>query len=89
VIGWCGRSECRGASRRARGEKFTEGTLITDEVLAQIEALNPLAPLHNPGETSAGIREMRRLFPAAPTSGVDTAFSSHAAGLRLSLWVAL
>ena len=25
------------------GEKFTEGTLITDEVLAQIEALNPLA----------------------------------------------
>ncbi len=26
------------------GEQFTEATLITDEVLAQIEALNPLAP---------------------------------------------
>ena len=56
------------------GEKFTEGTLITDEVLAQIEALNPLAPLHNPVNV-AGIREMRRLFPAVPHVAVfDTAF---------------
>src|SRR6185503_12477116 len=56
------------------GEKFTEGTLITDEVLAQIEALNPLAPLHNPVNV-AGIREMRRLFPAMPHVAVfDTAF---------------
>ncbi|HTQ51212.1 MAG TPA: acetate/propionate family kinase [Candidatus Acidoferrales bacterium] len=56
------------------GEKFTEGTLITDEVLAQIEALNPLAPLHNPVNV-AGIREMRRLFPAVPHIAVfDTAF---------------
>ena len=56
------------------GEKFTEGTLISDEVLAQIEALNPLAPLHNPVNV-AGIREMRRLFPAVPHVAVfDTAF---------------
>ncbi len=56
------------------GEKFTEGTLITDEVLAQIEALNPLAPLHNPVNV-LGIREMRRLFPAVPHVAVfDTAF---------------
>lgn len=56
------------------GEKFTEGTLLTDEVLAQIEALNPLAPLHNPVNV-AGIREMRRLFPAVPHIAVfDTAF---------------
>ena len=56
------------------GEKFTEGTLITDDVLAQIEALNPLAPLHNPLNV-AGIREMRRLFPAVPHIAVfDTAF---------------
>ncbi|MFL5240885.1 MAG: acetate/propionate family kinase [Gemmataceae bacterium] len=56
------------------GEKFTEGTLITDDVLAQIEALNPLAPLHNPVNVS-GIREMRRLFPAVPHVAVfDTAF---------------
>ena len=56
------------------GERFTEGTLITEEVLAQIEALNPLAPLHNPVNV-AGIREMRRLFPAVPHVAVfDTAF---------------
>jgi acetate kinase len=56
------------------GEKFTEGTLITDEVLAQLEALSPLAPLHNPVNV-AGIREMRRLFPAVPHVAVfDTAF---------------
>src|SRR6185369_8016291 len=56
------------------GEKFTEGTVITDEALAQIEALNPLAPLHNPVNV-AGIREMRRLFPAVPHVAIfDTAF---------------
>ncbi len=56
------------------GEKFTEATLITDEVLEQIEALNPLAPLHNPVNV-AGIRDMRRLFPAVPHVAVfDTAF---------------
>jgi acetate kinase len=56
------------------GEEFTEGTLITDDVLARIEALSPLAPLHNPLNV-AGIREMRRLFPAAPHVAVfDTAF---------------
>jgi len=56
------------------GEKFTEGTLITDEVLAQIEALNSLAPLHNPVNV-AGIRDMKKLFPAVPHVAVfDTAF---------------
>jgi acetate kinase len=56
------------------GEKFSESTLIDDEVLAQIEALNSLAPLHNPLNV-AGIREMRRLFPAVPHVAVfDTAF---------------
>ncbi len=56
------------------GEKFTEATLITDEVLARIEALSPLAPLHNP-VNAAGIREMRKLFPAVPQVAVfDTAF---------------
>jgi len=56
------------------GEKFTEGTMVTDEVLAQIEALNPLAPLHNPVNV-AGIRELRRLLPDVPQVAVfDTAF---------------
>ncbi len=56
------------------GERFTEATVITDEVLAQIEALNPLAPLHNPVNVK-GIREMQRLFPAVPHVAVfDTSF---------------
>jgi acetate kinase len=56
------------------GERFSEATVITDDVLAQIEALNPLAPLHNPVNV-AGIREMRRLFAAAPQVAVfDTSF---------------
>ncbi len=56
------------------GEKFTEGTLITDEVLAEIDAMSPLAPLHNPVMVM-GIREMRRLFPSVPHVAVfDTAF---------------
>jgi len=56
------------------GEKFTEGTLITDEILTEMEKLNSLAPLHNP-VMLAGIREMRRLYPAVPHVAVfDTAF---------------
>src|SRR4029450_6604036 len=56
------------------GEKFTEATLLTDELVAEIEKLNPLAPLHNP-VIIAGIREMRKLFPGVPHIAVfDTAF---------------
>lgn len=56
------------------GEKFTEGTLITDEILVEMEKLNPLAPLHNP-VMLAGIKEMRRLYPSVPHVAVfDTAF---------------
>lgn len=56
------------------GERFTEATLITDDVLTQLDALSPLAPLHNPVNI-AGIREMRRLLPAVPHVAVfDTAF---------------
>jgi acetate kinase len=56
------------------GEKFTEATLLTDELVTEMERLNPLAPLHNP-VIIAGIREMRKLFPAVPHVGIfDTAF---------------
>ena len=56
------------------GEKFTEATLLTDELVTEMEKLNPLAPLHNP-LIITGIREMRRLFPAVPHICVfDTAF---------------
>lgn len=56
------------------GERFTEATLITDDILTQLDALSLLAPLHNPANI-AGIREMRRLLPAIPHVAVfDTAF---------------
>jgi acetate kinase len=56
------------------GERFTEATLATNEVLKELDALSPLAPLHNPVNV-AGIREMRRLLPAVPHIAVfDTAF---------------
>ncbi len=56
------------------GERFVEAVVITDEVVQQIEALNPLAPLHNPVNV-AGIREALTVFPAVPQVAVfDTAF---------------
>ncbi len=56
------------------GEKFTEGALLNDELIVEIEKLSPLAPLHNP-VMLAGIKEMRRLYPAIPHVAVfDTAF---------------
>lgn len=56
------------------GEKFTSAVLIDDAVLAEIEALGPLAPLHNPVNV-AGIREARRVFASVPHVAVfDTAF---------------
>ncbi len=56
------------------GELFSEAVVVDDGVLGQIEALSPLAPLHNP-VNAAGIREARRVFPSAPRVAVfDTAF---------------
>jgi acetate kinase len=56
------------------GDRFSAATLITDEVVKEIEAVSPLAPLHNPANL-LGIREARRLWPDAPQVAVfDTAF---------------
>ncbi|WKX72675.1 acetate kinase [Streptomyces sp. XD-27] len=56
------------------GTRFTEPTLITDEVVAEIEKLVPLAPLHNPANIS-GIKVARGLRPDLPQVAVfDTAF---------------
>jgi acetate kinase len=55
-------------------DRFSEPTLVTDEVLVAVEALNPLAPLHNPAAV-AGLRSARAAFPALPHVAVfDTAF---------------
>jgi acetate kinase len=56
------------------GLRFTEPVLVDDEVLAAVESLVPLAPLHNPANL-AGIAAARALFPELPQVAVfDTAF---------------
>ncbi|MFC4030821.1 acetate/propionate family kinase [Streptomyces polygonati] len=56
------------------GTSFTEPTLVTDAVLAEIERLVPLAPLHNPANIT-GIKVARDLRPDLPQVAVfDTAF---------------
>lgn len=58
------------------GTRFTAPTLIDDEVLAAVEELAPLAPLHNPANVT-GIRVARDLRPDLPQVAVfDTAFHS-------------
>lgn len=56
------------------GEKFTESTLINDDVIKGIEDCSHLAPLHNPAHLQ-GIRACLKYFPGLPQSVVfDTAF---------------
>jgi acetate kinase len=56
------------------GTRFTEPTLITDEVVAAVRDLVPLAPLHNPANIT-GIEAARRMRPDLPQVAVfDTAF---------------
>jgi len=56
------------------GEKFTQSVLVTDEVISDIEACTPLAPLHNPANL-VGIRCARAALPSLPQVAVfDTAF---------------
>ncbi|MCX4670074.1 acetate kinase [Streptomyces sp. NBC_01381] len=56
------------------GLKFSAPTVITDEVLAEIQRLVPVAPLHNPANIT-GIRTAQALRPDLPQVAVfDTAF---------------
>lgn len=56
------------------GDRFTAPTLIDDDVLAELKALTPLAPLHNPAGTR-GIEVAREHYPDVPQVAVfDTAF---------------
>ncbi len=43
------------------GEKFKNSILVTDEIVNEIDALSPLAPLHNPAGV-IGLRECRNIF---------------------------
>lgn len=56
------------------GEKFSESTLLTDEVIKNFEACNDLAPLHNPANMK-GVNAVKEVAPDMPQVGVfDTAF---------------
>ncbi|MEV4613385.1 acetate kinase [Kitasatospora sp. NPDC049258] len=74
------------------GRRFTEPTVITDEVLAEIRRLIPVAPLHNPANIT-GIEVARGLRPDLPQVAVfDTAFHAtlpeHAARYAIDRAVA-
>jgi acetate kinase len=59
------------------GERFSSAVMVDDEVLAAIDGLSALAPLHNPAGV-AGVRALRERLPQLPQVAVfDTAF--HAA----------
>lgn len=58
------------------GAHFSEPAVVDDEVIAAIEAVVPLAPLHNPANL-LGIRAAMKAFPDSPHVVVfDTAFHS-------------
>ncbi|MBV8930000.1 MAG: acetate kinase [Mycobacteriaceae bacterium] len=56
------------------GKTFCAPTLVNDEVIAKIDELSPLAPLHNPPGV-LGMRVARKVLPDLPQVAVfDTAF---------------
>ena len=56
------------------GAQFAAPTLLTDDTLADIAQLTPLAPLHNPANLAA-VDLARGVWPELPQMGVfDTAF---------------
>ena len=72
-------NEITGVGHRvvAGGEEFKESTLINDAVLAKIEELGDLAPLHNPANAT-GIRAFKKLLPEITSVAVfDTAFHTN------------
>ena len=56
------------------GEVFSDAVLINDDVIATLEGLSNLAPLHNPANI-VGIKEFKKALPDVPAIAVfDTAF---------------
>lgn len=56
------------------GERFSDSVLLNEQVIAEIEELTELAPLHNPANLT-GIRAFQEILPHVPMVAVfDTAF---------------
>ena len=59
------------------GTKYTAPVVVDDAVLRELDALDPLAPLHQPFNLDA-LRHMQQRFPGARTVACfDTAFHAH------------
>jgi acetate kinase len=59
------------------GERFKAPTIINEEVIAEIERNNELAPLHNPAGL-AGIKGSLEVLPNVPQTAIfDTSFHSQ------------
>ena len=72
--GWLDRLAAVGHRVAHGGEHFTHSTLITPEVVNDIDACSALAPLHNPAAV-LGIRTAMARLPNIPHAAVfDTAF---------------
>ena len=68
--------EIKGVGHRVLhgGEKYSDSVLIDDTVIADIDDLTKLGPLHHPGNL-AGIRALKNVLPKVPMVAVfDTAF---------------
>jgi acetate kinase len=60
------------------GAAFRQSVIVDDEVLKQLEQLNPLAPLHQP-HNIAGVRAFTAAFVGVPqVACFDTAFHANA-----------
>lgn len=66
-ISACGHRGVMGA------EKFTKPTIVTSEMLATLESLSLLAPLHNP-PTIQGMKIMSKMLPCPSVAVFDTEF---------------
>lgn len=74
--GWLGKSRLSAAGHRVvhGGTKFTQPVRVDDGVLAALESLVPLAPLHQPHNLAA-IRAVAKHAPALPqVACFDTSF---------------
>jgi acetate kinase len=59
------------------GPRLFESRIINDDVLAYLDSIEDLAPLHN-ARSVAGIRAVRRLMPRIPeVACFDTSFHAH------------
>jgi acetate kinase len=66
------------------GKDYCDSVLVTDEVLARLDQLNSLAPLHQPNNLQ-GIRAFQKAFPALPqVACFDTAFHATLAEVDYS-----